>query len=413
MAIQKTVSFVRGKGNINHNNRKFLTDNIDKSRVKDNVTYVKNDLRKMYDEIFKDAVNEYNLKQVRSDRKIVDYYEKISKAKKEKLFHEVVVQIGDKDMNSQDNISCRQILDFYMKTFQKRNPNLKVVNAVMHLDEATPHLHIDFIPVATGYKKGMSVRNSISKSLNGNLVEWYENERQYISHIAKKYDIEIIQKNDPKRDKLLINEFKSLQDNSKRIKKALGADLEKIENYLKDISEEIEKGVNTTSKVQKLAKHHFEKTGFFGKKYYDVNDKNLVEFSDTLFRQINSYMFDNVKVDITKILNTFDMIDKIDFKEISLSDYYLKELENQRPTYQKKIKSLQEKNLSLQNENTDLEKKVDFLTKDKDMYLHKNLRLEKKIQEYEILLKKYNVFELEKKEYEKTKSNYNSYDLDL
>lgn len=413
MAIQKTVSFVRGKGNINHNNRKFLTDNIDKSRVKDNVTYVKNDLRKMYDEIFKDAVDEYNLKQVRSDRKIVDYYEKISKAKKEKLFHEVVVQIGDKDMNSQDNISCRQILDFYMKTFQKRNPNLKVVNAVMHLDEATPHLHIDFIPVATGYKKGMSVRNSISKSLNGNLVEWYENERQYISHIAKKYDIEIIQKNDPKRDKLLINEFKSLQDNSKIIKKALGADLEKIENYLKDISEEIEKGVNTTSKVQKLAKHHFEKTGFFGKKYYDVNDKNLVEFSDTLFRQINSYMFDNVKVDITKILNTFDMIDKIDFKEISLSDYYLKELENQRPTYQKKIKSLQEKNLSLQNENTDLEKKVDFLNKDKDMYLHKNLRLEKKIQEYEILLKKYNVFELEKKEYEKTKSNYNSYDLDL
>lgn len=413
MAIQKTISFVRGKGNINHNNRKFLTDNIDKSRVKDNVTYIKNDLRKMYDEIFKDAVDEYNLKQVRSDRKIVDYYEKISKAKKEKLFHEVVVQIGDKDMNSQDNISCRQILDFYMKTFQKRNPNLKVVNAVMHLDEATPHLHIDFIPVATGYKKGMSVRNSISKSLNGNLVEWYENERQYISHIAKKYDIEIIQKNDPKRDKLLINEFKSLQDNSKRIKKALGADLEKIENYLKDISEEIEKGVNTTSKVQKLAKHHFEKTGFFGKKYYDVNDKNLVEFSDTLFRQINSYMFDNVKVDVTKILNTFDMIDKIDFKEISLSDYYLKELENQRPTYQKKIKSLQEKNLSLQNENTDLEKKVVFLTKDKDMYLYKNLRLEKKIQEYEILLKKYNVFELEKKEYEKTKSNYTNYDLDL
>lgn len=183
----------------------------------------------------------------------------------------------------------------------------------------------------------MSVRNSISKSL-GNLVEWYENERQYITYIAKKYDIEIIQKNDPKRDKLLINEFKSLQDNSKRIKKALGADLEKIENYLKDISEEIENGVNTTSKVQKLAKHHFEKTGFFGKKYYDVNDKNLVEFSDTLFRQINSYMFDNVKVDVTKILNTFDMIDKIDFKEISLSDYYLKELENQRPTYQNYIK---------------------------------------------------------------------------
>lgn len=413
MAIQKTVSFVRGKGNINHNNRKFLTDNIDKNRVKDNVIYTQNDSRKMYDEIFKDAVDEYNLKQTRSDRKIHNYYEKISKAKKEKLFHEVVVQIGDKDMNNQDNISCRQILDFYMKTFQKRNPNLKVINAVMHLDEATPHLHIDFIPVATGYKKGMSVRNSISKSLNGNLLEWYENERQYISHIAKKYDIEIIQKNDPKRDKLLVNEFKSLQDNSRRIKKALGADFEKIENYLKDISEEIEKGVNTTSKVQNLAKHHFEKTGLFGKKYYDVNDKNLVEFSDTLFRQINSYMFDNVKVDVTKLLNTFDMIDKIDFKEISLSDYYLKELENQSPTYQKKIKSLQEKNLSLQNENTELEKKVDFLTKDKDMYLHKNLRLEKKIQEYEILLEKYNVFELEKKEYEKTKSNYNSYDLDL
>ncbi len=153
---QATVSFVKGKGNINHNNRKFLTNNVDRDRVKDNIIYVQKDLRKFYKDIFQDSVDEYNSKQKRADRKIDSYYDKIEKSKQENLFYEIVVQVGDKDFS--DKSSVIDVLNDYMISFEERNPTLKVFNAVMHLDEETPHLHIDFVPVSEGYKKGLAKR---------------------------------------------------------------------------------------------------------------------------------------------------------------------------------------------------------------------------------------------------------------
>ncbi|KAB6102338.1 recombinase, partial [Bacteroides xylanisolvens] len=93
----KTISFAKGKGNIRHNNRDFFTDNIDRDRTPNNITYVKQDLEAAYDEIFGQALQDYNAKQKRSDRKIESYLEHIRKSKNgEQLFHEVIVQLGDK-----------------------------------------------------------------------------------------------------------------------------------------------------------------------------------------------------------------------------------------------------------------------------------------------------------------------------
>lgn len=165
----RSVSICKGRGSMAHNNREFITPNVDPDRVKLDVTYANEPLSDAYERLFNAAIKQYNDKQKRSDRKIDDYMEKIRTSKNgEKLFYETVVQVGNKyscATLSEDGDRAAKILDEYMKGFQSRNPNLYVFNAVLHLDEATPHLHIDWIPIARGYQRGLQIRNSLDKAL--------------------------------------------------------------------------------------------------------------------------------------------------------------------------------------------------------------------------------------------------------
>ncbi len=163
-----SVSFRSDDGCIEHNNRDFFSDNVDKMRTPNNITYIKRDLRELYHELFDTALAEYNAKQKRADRQISDYYEHIRKGKKEKMFQEIIVMFGNSDtcgIGSENWDTAVKLLDEYMRDFEKRNPNLKVFNAVMHLDEATPHLHIDFVPVCYGQKQGLSTRVSMKRAI--------------------------------------------------------------------------------------------------------------------------------------------------------------------------------------------------------------------------------------------------------
>lgn len=163
-----SVSFRSDDGCIEHNNRDFFSDNVDKMRTPNNITYIKRDLRELYHELFDTALAEYNAKQKRADRQIPDYYEHIRKGKKEKMFQEIIVMFGNSDtcgVGSENWDTAVKLLDEYMSDFEKRNPNLKVFNAVMHLDEATPHLHIDFVPVCYGQKQGLSTRVSMKRAI--------------------------------------------------------------------------------------------------------------------------------------------------------------------------------------------------------------------------------------------------------
>lgn len=166
--IQKTISAMVGKGSINHNCRKFSAENVDKSRSHLNIEYCNEDLHQVYHELFDTAVERYNTKQKRKDRMIDDYYEKIRSGKQEKLFHEIIIQIGDREScgaATEDGELAAKILDEYMKEFQERNPNLRVFSAHLHMDEATPHLHIDFVPFTTGSTRGLDTRVSLKKAL--------------------------------------------------------------------------------------------------------------------------------------------------------------------------------------------------------------------------------------------------------
>ncbi len=157
-----------GKGSVNHNSRKFHAKNTDPERSCLNVEYCNENIKDVYHELFDEALARYNEKQTRSDRIIDDYYEKICSGKQEKPFHEIILQIGNKDdmgAKTKDGQLAAKILDEYMQDFQRRNPTLRVFSAYLHMDEATPHLHIDFIPYTTGSKRGLETRVSLKKAL--------------------------------------------------------------------------------------------------------------------------------------------------------------------------------------------------------------------------------------------------------
>ena len=194
---------MRGKGSLSHNSRQFIAENVDSSRTPLNVEYRNEDIQAVYHELFDNALARYNEKQTRKDRVIDDYYEKIRTGKQEKLFEELIIQIGNKDdMNasSENGQLARQMLDKYMQSFQQRNPTLRVFSAHLHMDEATPHLHIDFIPFTTGSKRGLETRVSLKKALEAlgfaggtkshtELNQWIESEKQALASIMARHDI--------------------------------------------------------------------------------------------------------------------------------------------------------------------------------------------------------------------------------
>lgn len=156
------------EGSVNHNSRKFKAENVDAERSHPNVDYCNESIKKVYHRLFDEALQRYNDKQTRADRRIADYYEKMRNSKQEKTFHELILQIGDKDnMNadSENGQLAKQILDEYYRRFQTRNPNLYVFSAHLHMNEATPHLHIDFVPFTTGSKRGLDTRVSLKRAL--------------------------------------------------------------------------------------------------------------------------------------------------------------------------------------------------------------------------------------------------------
>ncbi len=206
--MKRTISAMRGKGSLTHNRRDFIAENVDSSRTPLNVEYCNEDIRAVYHELFDDALARYNEKQTRRDRVIDDYYEKIRTGKQEKPFEELIIQIGNKDdMNasSENGQLARQMLDEYMQSFQQRNPTLRVFSAHLHMDEATPHLHIDFIPFTTSSKRGLETRVSLKKALEAlgfmggtkshtELNQWIESEKQALASIMARHDIEWEQK---------------------------------------------------------------------------------------------------------------------------------------------------------------------------------------------------------------------------
>lgn len=208
----KTLSHCQGKGSLSHNNRDFKPKNVDSGRTKNNVTFIKEPIGEAYEKLFGAAVERYNAKQKRSDRKIKNgYFEYqfnhavsnsvITSPDKRKSFYEDVVQIGTKDdtgVGTLDGEIATRCLTEYISGFQARNPNFYVFNAVLHMDEATPHLHIDYIPVGH-YKRGVETQNGIAQALKemgfgdgkDAIARWRKSECDVLKEICGRYGITI------------------------------------------------------------------------------------------------------------------------------------------------------------------------------------------------------------------------------
>ena len=202
--MKRTISFMTGKGSVNHNSRKFHAKNTDPERSCLNVEYCNENVKDVYHELFDEALAQYNEKQTRSDRRIDDYYEKIRFGKQEKPFHEIILQIGDKDnmgAKTENGQLAAKVLDKYMQDFQRRNPTLRVFSAYLHMDEATPHLHIDFVPYTTGSKRGLDTRVSLKQALSAlgfkggtrretELNQWVAYEKKHLAAVMLEHGIE-------------------------------------------------------------------------------------------------------------------------------------------------------------------------------------------------------------------------------
>ena len=202
--IKRTISGRIGKGSIGHDNRKFIAKNVDVSRTDQNIVLVQDDIEQVYHELFDEALSEYNARQTRKDRCIKNYYEHIRHSKQEKPFYEVIFQIGKNEDTRCGTAGAKittKALTEFVQGFQKRNPQLRVFNAVIHLDEETPHVHLDFVPFVTGQKRGLSTRNSLSGALEQQGYKgegkmntcsklWVDSEKQVLAEIMNGYGIE-------------------------------------------------------------------------------------------------------------------------------------------------------------------------------------------------------------------------------
>lgn len=176
MAVSVATSFRTSakSTSISHNNRTVndplkndkYHKHIDWEKTDQNIILVQRPIQEVYDENFGEAVTQYNAKQKRADRQVKNYFEKVKKDKTLDLQREFIVQFGDKEL-CQNSSNARELfadkLVEYEKWFEQEFPDLKIYNAVIHMDEATPHLHMNVVPVAEGYKQGMTKRPSFSK----------------------------------------------------------------------------------------------------------------------------------------------------------------------------------------------------------------------------------------------------------
>ena len=276
MPMGKTISFVKGKGSISHNNRDFIAENVDRNRTAWNVEYIKQPIREAYNQLFGEAIAEYNAKQKRKDRQVTDYLKDIKNSGNgEKQFYEIVVQIGKKDdtgvLDSEGNLSvdakaASEILDEYARSFQERNPNLYLFNAVLHMDEATPHLHLDYIPVAHGYKTKMHTRNSLTKALqemgiapavsktDNETTHWQEREREYLKGLCLERGIEV-EILGVKRDNYTIPEYKVAMRATEELTaelEILNAEKQEAESVIASVGAEI---ADAREEVEESKKH--------------------------------------------------------------------------------------------------------------------------------------------------------------
>ena len=301
--MKRTISFMTGKGSVNHNSRKFHAKNTDSERSCLNVEYCNENVKDVYHELFDEALAWYNEKQTRSDRRIDDYYEKIRSGKQEKPFHEIILQIGDKDnmgAKTENGQLAAKVLDKYMRDFQRRNPTLRVFSAYLHMDEATPHLHIDFVPYTTGSKRGLDTRVSLKQALSAlgfkggtrretELNQWVAYEKEQLAAVMLEHGIEWEKKGTHEKH-LSVLDFEK-KERAKEVAE-LEQSISDGKERLSDIQIQHRKAVQETEQIRKKGEAIRQEVSELS----EISDL-LKEQATTLAEDKKKLLSDNVKLE--------------------------------------------------------------------------------------------------------------------
>lgn len=289
----------------------------------------------------------YNSKQSRADRRIDNYYEEIRTSKQEKLFHELIVQIGNRDDTNCDmleSVYAQSALEEYMMGFQERNPNLWVFNAVMHLDEETPHLHIDYVPFSTGNKRGLGTKVSLKGALKAQgfvgtgrfdteWKRWVESEKQCLAEIMQRYQMKWLQKGTHEK-------HLSVYDYEKKMRKAEVEELEqrksdKVEEVqaeeikLDIVKMQIQEAVDDFEDMQKQADFVKEQAMQQYEKYRRVepSERGTAMFDDMLrLKQENMILKDENRSLKEKLQKAYDFMKQFTINGLNMLERFLESI---------------------------------------------------------------------------------------
>lgn len=369
--ISRTISAMLGKGNENHNSRKFIAHNVDPSRTSQNIEYKNIKIQSAYHILFNDALKRYNDKLTRSDRVIKNYYEKIRTSKQEKPFYEVIIQIGNKDdMNatSSEGKLAKAILDEYMKSFQERNPSLYVFSAHLHMDEETPHLHIDFIPYTTGSKRGLDARVSLKQALaqlgfkggrrtDTEWNQWIASEKQVLANIMEQYNVKWLQLGTHEKHLSVLNYEKKMRQEEIN---ELTTSISQLNHQKETLNDDIKQIKNEINEIETKLYRLKEDEQEFYKISEEVNKNELWEIPEPpTIMSAKQYHNKIIKPFIEKLRKIVDVVitkyNKL-YREV-------KQLRSNVYSLKRYINPLEQEVMELRNENRNFRNQLNKLSK--------------------------------------------------
>lgn len=285
-----TASIAKGRGYLNHNDRsinRVSEKSWDPELSRNNIICRNIPIQDAYEQLFGKALSEYNQRQIdvnHPERQIKNYYEHISRSKQEKPFYEFVVAFGSMDDKDTDIYPALQrCLSTYVVDFEERNPNFKVFQKIVHLDEkGIDHAHIDFIPVSTHNKRGLSVKNSFRGALKEMgytgktaFLDWRRSEEKYMAEIMERYGLKF-ERGSGRDEHLNVRQY---QAEAREINRLAQQKLKNME--LPSIPEpEIKTNPITKSESVKLSKAEFD------------NIKQVIDYQQTQITSLEAQKSD-------------------------------------------------------------------------------------------------------------------------
>ncbi|WP_420985251.1 plasmid recombination protein [Bacillus toyonensis] len=357
-----SISFNQShQSSLSHNNRENIYGNpgIDPSRLDENIYFVQKDIRSVYKDVFQEAVDKYNEKQKRNDRKIQDYYDKIHKNEKTHEQRELVVAVGEGKDDPKYREAKKEALKQYAEAFQGRNPNLAVYNMVLHDDEANPHLHINYVPNFES-SRGLTRRVGMDRALQQQGVQgkgtelianWRQLETAYIESLAKEQIPNFERANVGSHKYMKVRQYKEYAEA-----------VSNIENQFTEISKRLPNNRITLKTKKKEIKT-------------EVKPK-LIGKPEIIEKETGNYVFSPKQLEKVEELITAAVTVKKDYERLQNTDLVKenRELNRQVDSLYDSLKESQKINLKLKEENRKLNTEIGSLkTHIKD--LKENIRV--------------------------------------